>query len=130
MDRLKEEKFVNNFIVKEKRQRLLYELCSPKKREQAIQKLSCATDDKFVVFCGATNRDELYNFVARLSDVRKDCYVIADDDDDGRQLAFGVAFEHMCMHGGEYLILCGDNVVIIKQEYVSGAFSVTVLNKQ
>ena len=76
-----------------------------KKREQAIQKLSCAADDKFVVFCGATNRDELYNFVARLFDVRKDCYVIADDDDDGRQLAFGVAFEHMCMHGGEYLIL-------------------------
>ena len=50
MNILIEEKFINNFIVKAKRKRLLYELTSSKKRADAIQKIPSALDDKYLFF--------------------------------------------------------------------------------
>lgn len=127
MDKVKEQSFVKSFIAKEKRERILFELCSPKKREQAIQKISGSLNDKNVAFSGATNGEQLYSFVSRLAGKMCQCYVISDGSDDGKTLSFDEAFSHLCDWGGVYVLLCGSTVAVVKEEYVSGSFYATVL---
>lgn len=127
MDRLKEENFVKNFIKKDKRERLLYELSSPKKREQAIQKIAGSVNDKCIVFSGPTTESRLNSMVAEI--IGKNCqfYVISDGEDDGNVLPFDKAFAHLCEWGGAYVLLCGTTVAVVKEEYVAGPFFATVL---
>ena len=131
MDKAIEEKFVKNFIMKEKRERILYELFSPEKREQVIHRLYQALDKKYKILEDDKIRDEeLFSFVKRLYDVNKNCYVIADSVDDGTLLPFKVAFEHMVADCADYAILCGENTVIMKEEFYSGSAFKIVLHKK
>lgn len=118
MEKEIEEKFVNTFIVKEKRNRILFELCSNKKRGEAIQKLIGALDDRYNVFRDSkVQEDEFLSVIKKYYDINKTCYVIADDSIDGKVLPFKTALNFMMESGGVYVLVCGDNLIIAKEEY-------------
>lgn len=119
MDKEIEEKFVNTFIVKEKRKRIIFELCSNKKRGNAIQKLLGGLDDRYNVFRDRkVQEDEFLSVINRYFDINKTCYVIADDSrNDGTVLPFKTAYNYMMESGSVYVLVCGDNLIIAKEEY-------------
>ena len=119
MDRSIEEKFVKNFIVKDKRERILYELNSPKKRSEAIRHICfSAYDDRYMVFEDSKiSYDELLSVVKKYINMEKDCYVISDSGDDGKLLPFKVAFANMLESEMSYVIICGENIALFGTEY-------------
>lgn len=118
MDKEIEEKFVKNFIVKDKRERLIHELSSVKKRESAIQRIYNLLDRKFAVLEDAKiSEDELILVVKKYFNINKECYVITEIDDDGQTLSFKQAFENMIRYEVNYLIICDGNTVLMSEEY-------------
>lgn len=118
MEKEIEEKFANTFIVKEKRKRIIFELGSDKKRGDAIQKLIGALDERYNVFRDSkVQEDEFLSVINKYFDINKTCYVIADDSIDGKVLPFKTAFKFMMESGGVYVLICGDNLIIAKEEY-------------
>ena len=126
MNILIEEKFINNFIVKAKRKRLLYELTSSKKRADVIQKIPSALDDKYLFFSGKIAIEKLNDIF--LMQHQTDSYVISDDCDDGKIIDNKQAIKGIIETSGLYITFC-DNLVVLKEEYVAGAFSVAVYMK-
>lgn len=119
MDRSIEEKFVKNFVVKDKRERILYELNSLKKRREGIRRICLSGyDNKFIVFQDSKLSDEeLFAEAKKFIDVNKECYVIADSSDDGKFMPFKEAFANMCEHEMSYVIICSENLVLFGEEY-------------
>lgn len=119
MDRSIEEKFVKNFVIKDKRERILYELNSLKKRREGIRRICfCVYDNKYIVFQDSKLSDEeLFAEVKKFIDVNKVCYVIADSSDDGKFMPFKEAFANMCDFEMSYIIICNENVVLMGAEY-------------
>lgn len=119
MDRLIEERFVKNFVVKEKRERILHELNSPKKRREGIRRICfSACDSRYTVFQDSKLSDEeLFAEVKKYIDVKKECYVIADSSDDGKFLPFKEAFDNMFEFEMSYIIICSENLALLGTEY-------------
>lgn len=121
MNKLIEKKFVDKFIIKANRERTFFELCSAKKRDQIIHRLINIVDDRFEIFsdtkiCGS----DLIKQIEKVYDINSECYVIADSADDGKILPFKKAFEHMNEDCADYIIICGENVVVMKEEAIMG----------
>lgn len=117
MDKVIEENFVKRFIVRSKRDRVLYELHSPNKRSHIIQKISEFMNDNFIVFCEKkVSTEKLLSEIKRYTEINNMCYVIGDCSDDGHNLRFIDAFNNMMDSGREYIIICENNTVIIKEE--------------
>lgn len=117
-----EEKFVKTFVERDKRDRLLFELLSKKKRDIAIQRLYNSLDRKYKVIEDNKIKDkELLSVIKPYINMEAPCYVIADSVDDGNILPFKTAFDKMINGGMAYAILYGDNIVIMKDEMYYGA---------
>ena len=116
MNREIEEKFIKNFIVKDKRERLANELSSSKKRESALQKIFDLLDRKFIVLEDAS-KEELLTVLSKYFNINQNCYVISETDDDGKFLPFEKAFENMLKYEANYFIICTDNTVMACDEY-------------
>ena len=132
MDKSIEEKFVNTFVIKEKRERILYELNSTKKRALAIRRLYPLLDKRFVVF---EKRDidesELFAEVKKYSEINRVCYNISDSKDDGKIIPFEVAVKNMLEYEMAYAILCDENTVVVSEEYeICGTPSKMILHKK
>lgn len=128
----KETLFVKKFIAKNKQERLLFELSSTKKRNQAILRLSNYTIDTAVQYSGSDlNNDEIKQIFARKFDINNDCYVISDDSSiDGTIMSFKNAYTEACNGGSTYVLLCGNNVVFMKDEICFGAPAKQILIKE
>ena len=122
MDRKIEQIFVKNFIVKDKRERTLFELSSDKKRDSIIHRIFGLLDDKYKVFCEyKINYEEFLSIIKKYADVKKNCYVIADSADDGQILRLDKAYNNMMFESGDYFIFYQDNIVIAKEEVIFGS---------
>ena len=118
MDKSTEENFVNNFVIKDKRERVLYELNSAKKRAEAKQRLFSLLDKKFAVLgISDISADEIIAAVKKYCKTNKECYVISETDDDGKFLPFETALKNMLSFEVNYFIICGNNTVIAAEEY-------------
>ncbi len=87
MNRLIEEDFVNNYIIKSKRERLLFELCG-KKRKDGIGRFSHYAEDILnsakIQLKGQYIEKDLRDIVAKTNSHK--CYVISYIDElDGRE---------------------------------------------
>lgn len=113
-----EEKFVKNFIVKDKRERILFELNSTKKRELAIQRIYNLLDKRFAVLEDSeASNEKLITTLKKYFNTNSECYVISETADDGKVLPFRQAFENMIKYEVNYLIICNDNTVLMAEEY-------------
>ncbi|MDE6442264.1 MAG: hypothetical protein K2L12_05900 [Clostridia bacterium] len=120
MNREIEEKFINNFIVKDKRERIRFELSSAKKRETVIQRIYNLLDRKFAVLEDPKVSDEeLKSVLKKYFNPNKECYIISESDDDGRVMPFKQAFENMIDFEVNYLIICDENTVLMSEEYTT-----------
>ena len=111
MDKNTETSFVNKFVKKEYRDRLLFELCSKKHRQKAISRFS--HDSEIVL---------INNFVrTSVEDIKqqklksKNIYIISDDECDGIFMEFCNALDYL---EKTYMavILIGDEFVVVKEE--------------
>ena len=118
MDNLIEEKFVKNFIIKDKRERILHELCSIKKRKSAIQRLFNLLDDKLTVWKSSEiGEEKIISAIKPYFNGKKNCYVMADGSDDGKTMPFNVALKNMLEYEVNYFIICDENTIIAGEEF-------------
>lgn len=122
MDKEIESNFVKNFVIKDKRDRIQFELFSSKKRNQAIQRLYSSLDRKYIIIeDDKIKDDEFLLLIKKFLKPNESCYIIADSRDDGQLLSFDDAFDHMINGCAAYAILCGNDIVIMKDEFFSGS---------
>ena len=131
MEKSIEEKFVNTFVIKEKRERILYELHSTKKRALATNRLFALLDKQFVVYEGKDiDESELIAELKKYSKIPKTCYNISDSQDDGKILPFEVAVKNMLEYEMTYVIICDENTAIVSEEYeICGTPAKVILHK-
>jgi len=110
-----EEKFVRKFIKKAYRERCLFELSSPKKREEGIRQLSRKLKDNVIVPCGET-REEIKKAISKTFDTSKNVYIISDSSIDGTHKVFEEAFETAMCGGWTYVLICDEDTVFLKDE--------------
>ena len=131
MDKLVEEKFVNAFVVKEKRERIFHELNSTQKRALATRRLYALLDRRFVVYEGQNiDESELIAELKKYSIIPRTCYNISDSQDDGKILPLEVAVKNMLDYEMTYVIICDENTAIASEEYeICGTPSKIILHK-
>lgn len=120
-----EELFVKKFVIKDKRERVLQELFSKKKRRQVIDRLYMKLDPKYEICC---IDKPIENFVAEVNKVIKDfdkeCYVFYCDD--AEFMPFRTAFEKLLNDEGVIVIFYSDSIVVAKDELWNSAPSKSV----
>ena len=122
MDELIEEKFINAFVIKEKRERVLHELNSKTKRMSAARRLFSWLDGRYVVFEGQTvTESELIAETKKYTQANKACYIISEVSDDGKRLPLEEAVKNMLKYEMTYFIVCDENTAIASEEYEGAA---------
>lgn len=126
-----EEYFIKNFIIKEKRQRILFELSSKSKRPIAISKLIQCIDTKTIVFNEKKVDDEiLLGAIKKTFDIRRECYIIGDrTEHDGTFMRFVDAFRWAMEDSVACILICGEGTVFMKEETSFGSPAKMILKK-
>ncbi len=121
-----EEKFVKKFIDKRYQDRILYELFSSKKRVKALSKFAHNANE--ILALQTIRKQERKLSIDDLNEVsekilcgKEECYIISDDCFDGTiqtlEICFSIVLEQpMCA-----VVICGTDLVIIKEELSQGA---------
>lgn len=121
-----EKKFINAFVAKEKKERLIHEFSNPKKRENALLRFShgveSVVDNKFIKY-----RCNINNFSKFLS-LFNDVYVISLFKIDGEICSYKEAISHL---QEQYMpvIIISDDYVIIKSESNELKDNIFILSK-
>ncbi len=118
--------FINTYVVKEKKERLIYEFSNPKKRENALLRFShnieSIVNDKFIK-CRC-NIDNINQFLDLFGDV----YVVSLYKIGGEICSYKQAVAHL---SEQYMpvIIIADNHVIIKSECDNSKDSIFILTQ-
>ncbi|MFF2339162.1 hypothetical protein [Bacillus mycoides] len=112
MDKEYEEAFVKKFFSKGLRDRVLFELFSPKKRKDALWRLnhnySVTLNEKYIVSITQriANTDELLQLLKNHG-AKDSCYVMSlNENVDGRHLPLHIAVEKIAFYGLSSIISC------------------------
>ena len=126
MDNALELNFLNTYIVREKKERLIYEFANSKKREYALLRFSHDVENiiksNFIQYrCNAGNLNIHFN-------ISKDVYVISLSKIEGEFCPYEEAIAHLnCQYMP--VIIIADNYVIIKSEDGDSKDNIFVLTK-
>lgn len=113
----KEDLFVQKFIVSKYRARVLYELSSKRKREHAVIHINEHIDERYAIFSGGEYDYEiLLNTVAKKFNVNEKCYLINCSSFDGTEIAFKEALEMVLDDCGASVLICGENLAVVREE--------------
>lgn len=117
MDKNVEEKFVKIFIKKDKQDRILFELFSPKKRADAINKLSNLITDKYIILCSSKTTDsEILQIIQQEKDLKK-CYFMSDRSiHDGEYMGYKDALKIVLYEAFTSVLIFNENLVFLKDE--------------
>ncbi|PEL48040.1 hypothetical protein CN605_05670 [Bacillus toyonensis] len=112
MDKEYEEAFVKIFFSKNLRDRVLFELFSPKKRRDALWRLNhnynVALNEKYIVSITQriANTDELLQLLKNHG-AKDSCYVMSlNENVDGKHLPLHIAVEKIAFYGLSSIISC------------------------
>ncbi|MDO8158526.1 hypothetical protein FKQ51_14390 [Bacillus toyonensis] len=112
MDKEYEEAFVKKFFSKRLRDRVLFELFSPKKRRDALWRLNhnynVALNEKYIVSITQriANTDELLQLLKNHG-AEDSCYVMSlNENVDGKHLPLHIAVEKIAFYGLSSIISC------------------------
>lgn len=122
-DEKAEEFFVNTFIVKKRRARLLYEL-SGEKRKDALARfchgtLKLIAEQKIVVSGNDLHEEEILHIIRKYTNVRNAYIMAYNEDIDTCSCDVQEALEKVLGNGMAAIILI-DNVVVIETEQCCG----------
>lgn len=124
MNNTLEMNFITTFIVKEKKDRLIYEFLNPKKRENALMRFSHNTEsivnDKFIKY--RCNIETLNKYI----NVTSDLYVISLDKLNGEVCSSEEAFLHLKEQYMPVIIL-GNDFAVIKSENEESKDNIIIL---
>ncbi|MBR1891818.1 MAG: hypothetical protein IJ811_04930 [Clostridia bacterium] len=127
-----EIKFINDYIIKVKRDRLLFELGNEKRREKAIMRFSHDAEQfinpKKIVYCGETLTEREANDFFK-KNKNKSFYVVSTDKKDESVLPTETALTYSF---SEYMpvILIGETCSFIKCESEFGSSKKMILFNQ
>lgn len=126
-----EKKFVDDFILKNKRERLFYELKNSKKRKHAIGRF-CHTSlqyldkTKIIVKSQMITLQVIQEFIPGSDKIK--WYLISWDKElDGKMYETGKAINIVMNSGMASIMVCG-NYAIIREEQVNGAPDIYILS--
>ena len=122
MNKEAEEYFVRNFIVKEKRERLLFEL-SGKKRRDGIGRFCHSAEDLLIAdrigFSGKLPRSEIESLLTRYGDINR-CFIISyDKAADGKCCGLEEALD-LVLGGGMAAVIISGSAAFIETEQCCG----------
>ena len=120
-----ELEFINNYITKNKRERILYELTSKKKRKNAIGRFCHNTleyiDKTKIVYEGNTiSVYELENLIKKYTKDKEGYLISWDSDIDGSILPIENALNEVIGKGMASIVVFS-NVILIETEQEQGA---------
>lgn len=120
-----ELEFINNYITKNKRERILYELTSKKKRKNAIGRFCHNTleyiDKTKIVYKGNTiSVYELENLIKKYTKDKEGYLISWDSDIDGSILPIENALNEVIGKGMASIVVFS-NVILIETEQEQGA---------
>lgn len=117
-----EEEFISKFVVKDKRERLLYELNKPDKRFAAVHyRILKYLDERKIVLSGdAISEDKLKELI-KLYAKSKTFYVMSDGEFDGEVLDVKKDFENCLYYLGTIIMIFNNDFAIYKDEQSFGA---------
>ena len=120
-----ELEFINNYITKNKRERILYELASKKKRKNAIGRFCHNTseyiDETKIVYKGNTiSVYELENLIKKYTNDKEGYLISWDSDIDGSILSIENALNEVIGKGMASIVVFS-NVILIETEQEQGA---------
>ena len=110
-----ERKFVIDYIIKEKQERFVFELGSPKKRETAISRFSHNVEN---ILKKGVNKQVVTNF-ADIHETDQSVYVISAGNKDGTIMSLFDAFSY-AENAYAPVIIVGKCFSIIKEEVEGG----------
>ena len=121
MNKVIEENFVNSYIIKNKRERLLFELCG-KKRRDGVNRFSHYADtlliEEKIKIKGQYNSNELRDVITAAN--CKTCYVISFSEElDGKEFNKDEVLDHISNCGMASIVVF-DNFAIIQTEQEQG----------
>ena len=116
-----EKIFVENFIVKEYKTRILYELNSEKKREKAISRLShdavnILQPKKILLKSHQLSYDDIKKYLSG----NEMCYVLGGNTDKS-VIIFKKNFNEYINNPLSLVIICDNGLVIVKEELTIGS---------
>lgn len=126
MDNLLENNFINNFIVKEKQQRLIYEFSNLKKRKTALLRFSHSVED-IVINKYIKQRCNVDNVINNLL-LPKNVYIISLGKLEGELCKNDEAINHLKEQYMPVIIIDND-IVIIKSENEESKNNIFILKK-
>ena len=118
-----EKAFVDRYVMKNKQERLLFEL-GGKKRQHGIGRFCHNAEalikaDKIVASGNKLFADEIYS-IAKQYNASGTCYIIAYNESlDGKQFKLKEALERVLSNGMAAIIIC-DNFAVIETEQCEG----------
>ena len=133
MDHSKQEYFVNTFIKKDRRERLLYELTDPKKRYQGISRFCHHAKELIMpsrIVMEGTDMENSPQFEQFVKEHQENCYVLSPDpamNDISLPLQDAVEQALMCM---DAVIIIGNGFAVIYGEPEKGGRDKFVLSEQ
>ena len=122
MDSAAEERFVNSFIRKERRRRLLYELSSPKKRCDAVDRFchqAPALLDPVKIVLEGEDLERRAEFRAFLREREGPCLMLTPAFPEGQTLPLSQAVEQALLFPDAAVIL-GDDFAVVFGEPMPG----------
>lgn len=128
MNTEKETYFVNHFIVKNRRKRLLYELGSD--RKDALSRFNHGSKiylilSKVVEEGEKITKQDIKKVISKSED--KTCYLISwNDDEDGKEFDMDKALDLFKNAGMACILLCGEYAAV-KEEQCFGAPNILIL---
>ncbi len=124
MDCLVEEKFIRNYVIKSKQDRLLYELCNSKLRDKCISRFANPEDvvnlDRILISSKDIKIDEIELNLRKYMENDK-CYNISKNQLDGVYSTLSDSLRFSMDSYMTSIIICSDNVVFIKTETEFGS---------
>ena len=119
MDLYRETSFVNKYIKKEFKDRLLFELRSIKKRSKAISRFAHRCEELLQNSYTKHDTADLQRVLSITTTSEEQCYIISDNEHDCEVIALPIAIEY-CKESYMPFILIGSSFAMIKPENESG----------
>ncbi len=128
-----EKSFVNTYIIKNRRERIIFELSNPKKRQDALSRFCHAAlkylQESMIIYQGnKISYGELLSMI-REHTKEKQCYVLAYGEDLDQKFMENQNAINQVMGNGMAAIMIWDNIVIVETEQEQGSAMKYVLCK-
>lgn len=123
-----EKLFVDKYIIKNRRKRILYELCKHGKRLDAISRFchNCDMyiDERKILYRGKDITDNMY--IKKYGGAKEGYLICWDPECDMKHISVNLAIP-MIRADGMCMIFISENICIVSTEQVQGAKEIVVL---